>query len=358
MNFANLHCHTHWSDGMTSPGDLVQQAAACPGLGVLALSDHDTLSGIEPCFRALAGLPPDKRIRLVVAVELSTYFKPLKEIVHILGYWPGINQGNLSGSLQRLDSVLGDHFRRTCRGRIERDVKARVRKAHELNLDQAAEHYASAEDMIRPLVAAYEKSLEQYFQRDAKAGDVIDYPRPASYQLIMNHWSELLPRAVPERINWYILRPSSARRELLARSFMEKDGLPADQAEKLADELQGVLLKGLPEPDYPSPVEGVKMLKEAGALVFVAHPAVDLHKVSYEDFDARILEPMLAAGMEGIEVYYPYDPKYRDQAISHYGGIAAGRGLLISGGTDFHGDGRSTLDEVRTPLERLGWLRG
>ena len=100
------------------------------------------------------------------------------------------------------------------------------------------------------------------------------------------------------------------------------------------------------------------MLKEAGALSFVAHPAVDLHKISYEAFDAEILEPMIAAGLDGIEVYYPYDPGYREQATAHYGRMADMRGLLVAGGTDFHGDGRSTLTEVSPPMERLGWLDG
>ncbi|TXI03474.1 MAG: PHP domain-containing protein, partial [Pseudorhodobacter sp.] len=42
----DLHCHTTASDGVLSPADLVRRAAE-KGVEVLAVTDHDTLDGLE-----------------------------------------------------------------------------------------------------------------------------------------------------------------------------------------------------------------------------------------------------------------------------------------------------------------------
>ncbi|MBB4686062.1 PHP domain-containing protein [Amycolatopsis jiangsuensis] len=62
----DLHAHSTASDGTDSPAELVG-AAACAGLDVVALTDHDTTAGWEPAAAALpAGLT------LVPGAELST----------------------------------------------------------------------------------------------------------------------------------------------------------------------------------------------------------------------------------------------------------------------------------------------
>ncbi len=48
MGFANLHMHTYFSDGRTSPEELVRHIYDEKGLETFALTDHDTLSGVEP----------------------------------------------------------------------------------------------------------------------------------------------------------------------------------------------------------------------------------------------------------------------------------------------------------------------
>jgi predicted metal-dependent phosphoesterase TrpH len=42
----DLHCHTTASDGVLSPADLVRRAAE-KGVEVLAVTDHDTLDGLD-----------------------------------------------------------------------------------------------------------------------------------------------------------------------------------------------------------------------------------------------------------------------------------------------------------------------
>ena len=121
------------------------------------------------------------------------------------------------------------------------------------------------------------------------------------------------------------------------------------KAATLAERNQGSLLFF----KEPSPLkemdvfEGLSLLKKSEAVTILAHPAVDHVRVSYEEFDSRILYSLMAEGLDGIEVFYPYDVSYRDEAIKRYGKITRENDLLISGGTDFHGDGRTGLSDVK-----------
>lgn len=77
--FADLHTHTHCSDGMLAPDALVQRAAE-RGVEVLAVTDHDTTAGLGPAREAAS----THGIRLVDGVELSVEVDA--HALHLLGY--------------------------------------------------------------------------------------------------------------------------------------------------------------------------------------------------------------------------------------------------------------------------------
>ena len=74
----DLHCHSTISDGLLSPADLVSHAAAS-GLKVLALTDHDDVSGLAAARLAAA----QHDIHFVNGVEISVSWK--KRTLHIVG---------------------------------------------------------------------------------------------------------------------------------------------------------------------------------------------------------------------------------------------------------------------------------
>ena len=76
--FVDLQVHTTASDGALTPTATVQ-AAAVAGLVAIALTDHDSVEGIEE--GAAAGAPLG--VRVVPGVELSTWFE--EEELHLLG---------------------------------------------------------------------------------------------------------------------------------------------------------------------------------------------------------------------------------------------------------------------------------
>ncbi len=74
----DLHCHSNYSDGLLSPALLFERAKQS-GITLLALTDHDTISGVA----ALLQLPQDPAIQIIPGIELSVQWK--KYDVHILG---------------------------------------------------------------------------------------------------------------------------------------------------------------------------------------------------------------------------------------------------------------------------------
>jgi predicted metal-dependent phosphoesterase TrpH len=77
----------------------------------------------------------------------------------------------------------------------------------------------------------------------------------------------------------------------------------------------------------PSPTAIVETIHEAGGVASLAHPAVTKRD--------ELIAPLVAHGLDAIEVYHS-DHSPQDQQL--YAAMAKRLGVLVSGGSDFHGD--------------------
>lgn len=107
----DLQSHSTHSDGVLSAAEVVARAGAA-GVELLALSDHDTISGVAEAIEAgeRAG------VKVVSAVEISAVDEdaPAPRELHILGY--GIDHTG-PPMTARLDEFLADREKRTLRMR-------------------------------------------------------------------------------------------------------------------------------------------------------------------------------------------------------------------------------------------------
>lgn len=115
----DLHTHSHHSDGTLAPAALVAQAAT-RGVGVLALTDHDTVAGL-PEARAAAAAAPGP-LRLVDGVEITAGWRGQEIHVVGLGIEPAAAQlaAHLAGlvALRRARiAAIGERLRREPRFR-------------------------------------------------------------------------------------------------------------------------------------------------------------------------------------------------------------------------------------------------
>ncbi len=99
-------------------------------------------------------------------------------------------------------------------------------------------------------------------------------------------------------------------------------------------------------------VDAIRMVREAGGLAVLAHPAAGRMTRSV---DVSALEEFVAAGLWGIELDHPEN---RDDWIAPLTAFAKSNGLHITGASDYHGAGKDNrLGERTSSLETWNAIR-
>jgi predicted metal-dependent phosphoesterase TrpH len=155
-------------------------------------------------------------------------------------------------------------------------------------------------------------------------------------------------RAVFEPVAGQI--PDAIGRPQVARALVK-----AGHAVSTNDAFERFLAEGRPAyvPRIGSrPEEVVALVRAAGGIASLAHPGLLGHD--------EIVPDMVDAGMQAIEVYHP---DHDARAVEHYRGVAKRFRLVVTGGSDYHGDdehGAASLGLFTLPgadlarLEALG----
>ncbi len=153
----DLHMHSTRSDGRHAPAWVVQQAAA-QGAELIALSDHDTLAGVEEAREA--GKPLS--VTVVAAVEVSVIDQALGEL-HVLGYLPSRDElVNLELKLSEYRNERVGRARRTLE--LLRDLGAAVEE--DAVLRHADGGVIGRPHIARALVdAGHVESVQEAFDR-------------------------------------------------------------------------------------------------------------------------------------------------------------------------------------------------
>lgn len=265
MHPIDLHTHSTRSDGTLTPAELIRYAAQ-KGLAAIALTDHDTIDGIEEAVqaaRSLSSQDPGALVPEVIpGVELSTEYRG--KDIHIVGLF-----------IDWQNREFADRLRGFADARIYRN-----RKMCSLLTENGCP--VSYED----LEAAFPDT-------------VITRAHFAQY---------LLDRGMISSID-------EAFRKLIG------DDCPCFvPREKI------------------TPHDAVRFLLRFGGVPILAHPLQ--YKMSETELDALVAS-LTGLGMDGIEVYYS---THRQADTANLSRIAEKYGLLLSGGSDFHGTRKQNLD--------------
>ncbi len=135
----DLQSHSRHSDGALEPAEVVRSAARA-GVQLLALSDHDTVAGVQEAIAAgrKAG------VRIVPAAELSALHGGHEDL-HILGYGIDHRQPELLAALKRYRSDRG--------ARAERMAQALGEQGFALDEELLAQRRAAGASIGRPHLA-------------------------------------------------------------------------------------------------------------------------------------------------------------------------------------------------------------
>lgn len=249
----DLHIHSTASDGTDSPSAIVRKAAEL-GLDAIALTDHDTLDGLESAEEAAR----EKGIIFVRGCEISTE-TPWGE-AHFLGLW-----------------IPRDPKRTTALENALENVRA---KRLSRNLSMAEKLRGLGFDV------SYEAAAE------LAGGRVVGRP----------HFAELLCRL----------------------------GVVKDRKEAFRQYL-GEGCAAYEPRDLMSPEMAIHLLKEAGALVSMAHPRL-LHASVAEL--SELLAVLKPAGLDALEAYHS---EHNAGDVRECVELADRFGLQLTGGSDYHG---------------------
>ncbi len=263
----DLHTHTLRSDGILTPTELIQQAAAV-GVRVLAITDHDTLAGVRE-LRRDAAIPAG--LELIPGIEINTVVEDRDHVmegeVHILGLGVDPDDDALEAALSR---------QRDAR-RLRFDRMVEKLRAQGVPIDKALEALPATTDedaLGRPRLAralircGYADSVEDAFRKHLSRG------RPA---------------------------------------YVPRQGL--------------------------GPRDAIRAIRQAGGMASLAHYAEAPDHLLW-------LRALVGMGLNGLEVYYR---AYDQETVAVLRGIALDLGLVMTGGTDYHGD-RETYAEAHAEL--------
>lgn len=254
----DLHVHSTRSDGTLTPTELVNYAVE-KGLRAFALTDHDTVSGLDEALMAAKGKP----IRVIPGIEFSTEY--YKKDVHIVGLF-----------IDYTTPVFKEYLDHFIASREERNNKLCAK------LRTAANIAITYEDLVNMFPNA-----------------VITRAHYAKYLLehgYVKSLSEAFERYLGDHTPYYIPRQKV------------------------------------------TPEKAIALILSAKGIPVLAHPT--LYHLGNSELD-KLVHRLKDAGLVAIEgIYSTYDA--RDTREIH--ALADKYGLLISGGSDFHGANKPNLD--------------
>jgi hypothetical protein len=168
----DLHSHSTASDGTLSPTDLITRAKQ-QGVDVLALTDHDTLAGLDEAHKAAK----ENQLTLISGVEVSASWG--SHTLHIVGLGVDPNNQALQKGLQQLQNIRVERARK---------IAEKLEKAGIPNALAGAQALAGAGNVTRTHFARHIVNM-------GKANNVNDvfkhYLKPNKPGYVTTHWADL-----------------------------------------------------------------------------------------------------------------------------------------------------------------------
>lgn len=158
----DLHTHSTMSDGSMSPAELVRHAKEA-GLAAVALTDHDSVAGVEEAMAEGERLG----IEVVPGIELSA--KSATE-THVLGYYIDKNNPALAAALEDILKERINRTHRTCQKLNELGFDVTVEEAEALAPAGVVGRAHFAKLMVlKGYVSSVKEGFELYFNNGRPA---------------------------------------------------------------------------------------------------------------------------------------------------------------------------------------------
>lgn len=157
--YIDLHTHSLKSDGSMTPAEVVCEAKRA-GLAAIALSDHDTVDGIEEAVAE----GKKQGIEVIPAIEFSVISETE---THILGYFIDINNPELKQTIEEIVDLRIQRNYVTCRKLNELGFDITIEEVRAL----APNNFVGRAHFARVLMdKGYTESVKEGFDKYMSAG--------------------------------------------------------------------------------------------------------------------------------------------------------------------------------------------
>ena len=280
MSYIDLHVHSNISDGTLTPAEIVSSAIQT-GLSAIALTDHDTIDGVQEALDAAAKAEKQgHNIRIIAGTELSVAYK--NRDIHILGLFLDIHNAEFQNFLNTAKD-----------GRLNRNRKM-VLNLHNAGIDICMEDLMEDNDEAVITRAHFAKHL-------VKIG-------------VVKTKEEAFRRYLDSSTPYYVPR------ELF------------------------------------TPEDAIQMIHRAGGIASLAHPL--LYKYTRSEVE-KLVVYLKSFGLDALETYYSSHTDADEYFVRN---LAKRQGLLMTGGSDFHGANKPDIalgtgrGKLKVPAELLDLL--
>lgn len=251
MHTIDLHVHSNASDGSLTPDEVVTLARDA-GLRYFALTDHDTVDGVENALKKAEEYP---EIDVIPGIELSCYYK--KREIHIIGLFVDYTDDTFLKELQKMKQAREDRNKKMVQLFVDAGIPLTIEALKHGNPNSVITRAHFARVLVELGICT---TKNEAFQKYLGIGCPFYLAKP---------------KITPEHV--------------------------------------------------------MKLIQDAGGIAILAHPySYQLTKIEVE----QLLDYLISLGLAGMECYYStYDQGQQQELRS----IASAKGLLVSGGSDFHG---------------------
>ena len=274
QKFIDLHIHSVYSDWIFELNKIIEKLKQ-ENITTISLTDHNTISGNEKMIE----LGKKNKIKVIPGIEFYTFFQNKK--LHLLGY-------NFDLKNKELNNLLSQTQKRHYDWAIE-TLKKMEQIGFKIDFKQLNKFKSTYFGFIH-----LKNILTQYPQNKKKIiGDLKLKERAEQMKI-----KKIPEPNLFEVINFYFTKNKIA--------FVPNEHL------KISTPL------------------AIEIILKAGGIPVLAHPGQQL---SYQD--DQIIFQLKQKGLQGIEVITPYHTWHQ---IEHYQKMANNLNLIITFGSDFHGD--------------------
>ena len=167
----DLHTHSNKSDGELPPAELVVKAANS-GIKMLALTDHDTISGLHDAKKAAI----KENINLISGVELSTQWD--NKTIHILGLNIDTKNKLVIKACDELKTLREMRAKKIAQALTKAGIKGSYEYVKKIAIDRSITRYHFARFLVDHKYAKNQRDVFKKFLVKSKPGYVsMEWPK-------------------------------------------------------------------------------------------------------------------------------------------------------------------------------------